>query len=139
MPLEELEGRYASPSSAGPGTRYELELHGPRSGRRPGEHFSLVASSWSLSRRTVPGTDQPEVELLGRRVLEGSYRVEGSDVLLEARRSTDVAGNVRGLPHGPPVVRQVAQTLRAELATGAAGALTLFILGDRVRLGRVGP
>jgi hypothetical protein len=138
MTLEELEGRWESPFNPGPGTRYELDLGGPRSGRGPGEHFSLTASAWALTARKVPGTDRPEVELLGKRRLEGSFRLEEAAVLLEAVRSIDQPANIPGLPRGGPIVRDISQTLRAEIAAGAPVELRLAVTGQQVSLTRAG-
>ena len=139
MTLEELEGRYESPFDAGPGTRYELQLDGPRSGRRPGEHFSLIASAWALTNRKVPGTDRPEVEFLGKRKLEGTFRVEGATLALDAVRSIDQPADIAGLPRGGPIVRDLSQALEADILSAPPPELSLRIGGNQVTLRRAAP
>ncbi|MCX5787504.1 MAG: hypothetical protein NTX64_03180 [Elusimicrobia bacterium] len=134
MTPEELEGRYESPFDAGPGTRYELELDGPRSGRKPGEHFTLIASAWALTNRKVPGTNRPEVEFLGKRRFEGTFRVEGAALVLDAVRSIDQPADIPGLPRGGPIVRDISQSLKVEIVSSAPLELNLGIGGNHVTL-----
>jgi len=138
MTCEELEGLWESPFDPGPGTRYELELGGPRSGRKPGEHFSLTASAWALTTRKVPGTNRPEIELLGKRRLEGGFRLEDTTLLLDAVRSVDQPADIPGLPRGRPIAREISQLLRAEVAADAPLELRLAIGGKQVSLTRAG-
>ena len=118
MRLEELEGHYESAESRKAGTRYLLELDGHPVGGKPGVRFSLIASAWALTGRTIPGTDTPMIELIGKRRLEGDYSVENDGLVLHARHMTDTPGEGRGVPGARPIQRAMSEKIAVEINPG---------------------
>lgn len=134
--LEELEGRYESAESRRPGTRYVLELDGPRAGVKAGERFSLIASAWAMTGRTIPGTDQPMIELIGKRRLEGAYRLDQDGLTLHVQLMTDTAADGRGLCGALPIRRSVSEMIPVEVEPGPAVFLRFKLYGSEVLVAR---
>ena len=130
MTLEELKGRYESAKKLGPGTRYVLDLEA-------GERFILVSAAWALTGHNVHGTDRPDVQLIGRRQLEGAYRSNGDGLVLDVRRLTDTAGDGRGLGHPPPIRRDLSESIAVEVLSGPPPGLRFKLYGSLVELARL--
>ena len=136
MDLAELEGRYESAESRKPGTRYVLELDGPRAGLKAGERFSIIASAWAMTGRSVPGTDQPLVELIGKRRLEGSYHIDKDGLALHARHMTDTPAEGRGVPGAAPISRSMSEKISVEILPGPSLGLHFKLYGSDVLVTR---
>lgn len=134
MTLEELEGSYESAKTLGPGTRYLLTLDGPRAGLRV---FTLMTAAWTLTGRNVPGSDRPDVQLIGRRQLEGAYRLDDLGLVLQVRHITDTVADGRGLGHPPPIRRAVSEIVGVELVASPRLELHFKLYGSAVVLAKV--
>lgn len=126
--MTDLEGRYESVKSLGPGTRYWLEIKGGR--------FQLEAAAWALTGRNIPGTDRPDVRLLGKRQLEGAIRMDGDALVLHAEVLIDAAGDGNGLGHPAPIRRAISERVTAEISTELQVELHFQLYGCAVTLAR---